>query len=78
MSSRFTLAVGAVGRDGKHASYSTPGSSLFISAPGGDREHLSNVSESHFVVLLWDYMIAHETSIPCRTSLPSQEEDVTI
>jgi Subtilase family/Proprotein convertase P-domain/Plexin repeat len=35
---RLTISVGAVGKDGKHAHYSTPGASLFISAPGADRE----------------------------------------
>jgi hypothetical protein len=40
--SRFVITVGAVGKDGMHASYSTPGASLFISAPGGDYENLSN------------------------------------
>lgn len=35
---RLTITVGAVGKDGKHAYYSTPGASLFISAPGADRE----------------------------------------
>ncbi|CAB9514520.1 Furin-like protease 1, isoform 1 [Seminavis robusta] len=36
LNSRFTITVGAVGKDGLHASYSTPGSALFISGPGGD------------------------------------------
>jgi subtilisin-like proprotein convertase family protein len=36
--SRFTIAVGSVGADRRHASYSTPGASLFVSAPGGDFE----------------------------------------
>lgn len=40
--SRYTLSVGAVGKDRKHTSYSTPGAAVFISAPGGDRESLSN------------------------------------
>lgn len=40
--SRFILSVGAVGKDGKHASYSTPGTSLFVTAPGGDNESRSN------------------------------------
>jgi hypothetical protein len=40
--SRFVITVGAVGKDGNHASYSTPGASLFVSAPGGDYENLSN------------------------------------
>jgi hypothetical protein len=35
---RFTITVGAVGKDRKHAYYSTPGASLFVSAPGADRE----------------------------------------
>ncbi|CAB9496298.1 Furin-like protease 1, isoform 1 [Seminavis robusta] len=40
--SRFTIAVGAVGKDGKHASYSTPGSPIWVSAPGGDVQYMSN------------------------------------
>jgi subtilisin family serine protease len=34
--SRMTISVGAVGKDGLVAVYSTPGASLFVSAPGGD------------------------------------------
>ena len=33
--SRFTIAVGAVGSDGKHSSYSTPGANVLVTAPGG-------------------------------------------
>jgi kexin len=33
---RMAMAVGAVGKDGLVAAYSTPGASLFVSAPGGD------------------------------------------
>lgn len=40
---RFVLSVGAVGKDGRHARYSTPGTSLFITAPGGDFENASNL-----------------------------------
>ena len=36
------MAVAAVGKDGIHASYSSTGSSVFVSAPGGDRESVSN------------------------------------
>jgi hypothetical protein len=39
---RFAITVGAVGKDGIHASYSTPGASLFVAAPGGDFESPSN------------------------------------
>jgi subtilisin-like proprotein convertase family protein len=35
-STRMAMAVGAVGKDGLVATYSTPGASLFVSAPGGD------------------------------------------
>ena len=42
MNTRFTISVGAVGKDGLHASYSTPGAALFVTAPGGDRESLTN------------------------------------
>eukprot|EP00934_Nitzschia_sp_Nitz4_P002403 Nitzschia sp. Nitz4//scaffold272_size25479//3836//8863//NITZ4_008307-RA/size25479-processed-gene-0.9-mRNA-1//-1//CDS//3329545219//2398//frame0 len=39
---RLVITVGAVGKDLKHASYSTPGASLFVTAPGGDFENMSN------------------------------------
>ncbi|CAB9503760.1 Furin-like protease 1, isoform 1 [Seminavis robusta] len=42
INSRFTIAVGAVGHDGLHASYSTPGAAVFVTAPGGDSENVSN------------------------------------
>ena len=41
--SRFIISVGAVGKDGIHSSYSTPGASLFLVGPGGDKENLSNM-----------------------------------
>jgi len=34
--SRYTITVGAVGKDGKHSDYSTPGAALHIVAPAGD------------------------------------------
>lgn len=40
--SRFVITVGGVGKRGLHASYSTPGASLLVSAPGGDQEFDSN------------------------------------
>lgn len=40
--SRFVVTVGGVGKDGLHASYSTPGAALFVSAPGGDYDAVSN------------------------------------
>lgn len=40
---RFVISVGAVGKDAIHASYSTPGASIFISAPGGDNGNDSNI-----------------------------------
>ena len=46
VNSRFTIAVGAVNPYGLRASYTSPGSPVLISAPGGDREctcHLSIV-----------------------------------
>ena len=43
--SRHTIAVAAVGKAGKLSSFSTQGSSVFISAPGGDNEFHTN----HFV-----------------------------
>ena len=35
-------SVGAVGKDGLHASYSSTGAALFLTAPGGDRESFTN------------------------------------
>jgi subtilisin family serine protease len=40
--SRLTITVGAVGKDGFHSSYSSPGAALFVSAPGGDFESVAN------------------------------------
>eukprot|EP00539_Tryblionella_compressa_P008268 CAMPEP_0178775504 /NCGR_PEP_ID=MMETSP0744-20121128/24230_1 /TAXON_ID=913974 /ORGANISM="Nitzschia punctata, Strain CCMP561" /LENGTH=842 /DNA_ID=CAMNT_0020432491 /DNA_START=72 /DNA_END=2600 /DNA_ORIENTATION=+ len=40
--SRFTITVGGVGKDGLHASYSTSGAALFVSAPGSDFESISS------------------------------------
>jgi len=40
--SRFTISVGAVGKDGIHASYSTTGVALFVTGPGGDDEFYTN------------------------------------
>ena len=40
--SRYFITVGAVGKDRFHSSYSTPGSKLFLAAPGGDSENISN------------------------------------
>ena len=42
LNTRFTITVGAVGKFGKHSSYSTTGAALFIAAPGGDVEFASN------------------------------------
>jgi subtilisin-like proprotein convertase family protein len=39
---RYAMTVGAVGKDGKHSSYSNGGAALFISAPGGDFEYFTN------------------------------------
>ena len=43
VNTRLTISVGAVGKDELHASYSTPGASLFVVAPGGDQESLTNL-----------------------------------
>ncbi|KAL3926332.1 MAG: hypothetical protein SGARI_005644, partial [Bacillariaceae sp.] len=40
--SRFVITVGAVGKDGLHASYSTGGSNLFVVAPGGTKDDPPN------------------------------------
>jgi subtilisin family serine protease len=42
MHSRYTISVAGVGRNGLHASYSTPGAPNLITAPGGDSESLHN------------------------------------
>ncbi len=42
MHSRYTISVAGVGRNGLHASYSTPGAPNLISAPGGDVESIHN------------------------------------
>lgn len=42
LTSRYTISVGAVGRDGLHASYSTGGAALHVVAPGGDLDHYTN------------------------------------
>jgi len=34
--SRYTIAVGAVGKMGRHAYYSVAGAALLVTAPGGD------------------------------------------
>jgi subtilisin-like proprotein convertase family protein len=39
---RFGITVGAADKGGKHSSYSNGGTSLFISAPGGDLDYYSN------------------------------------
>ena len=40
--SRYTISVGAVGKDGLHAMYSTPGACLLVSGPGGDFDTETN------------------------------------
>lgn len=42
LNSRYTISVGAVGKDGLHASYSIGGAPLFVSAPGGDLDSYTN------------------------------------
>eukprot|EP00934_Nitzschia_sp_Nitz4_P003033 Nitzschia sp. Nitz4//scaffold148_size54725//22811//25138//NITZ4_006656-RA/size54725-processed-gene-0.13-mRNA-1//1//CDS//3329536742//3023//frame0 len=46
---RYTISVGAVGKDGLHASYSTPGTSLFVVAPAGD-----GTGEGHVATMIGD------------------------
>ena len=41
--SRYTITVGAVGKDRKHTDYSTPGAALFITAPSGDYDDASHL-----------------------------------
>lgn len=42
LNSRFTITAGAVDKDGMHASYSTNGAPLFVSAPGGGVNFYTN------------------------------------
>ncbi|CAB9496274.1 Furin-like protease 1, isoform 1 [Seminavis robusta] len=42
VNTRFTIGVGSVDKSEKHASYSTPGAALFVVAPGGDHEYITN------------------------------------
>lgn len=42
LNSRMTITCGAVDKNGEHASYSSGGSALFISGPGGDFDSLGN------------------------------------
>lgn len=42
LNSRFTIVVGAVGKNSKHASYSSTGAAIFVSAPGGDKDTFGN------------------------------------
>jgi subtilisin family serine protease len=42
--SRFTITVGAVGKDGLHTDYSTPGAALTVSAPAGDFDDGSHIA----------------------------------
>ena len=41
--SRYTITVGAVGKDGLHSAYSTPGAALTLVAPSGDVDDASNI-----------------------------------
>lgn len=42
INTRYTITVGAVAKDGMHTTYSTPGESVFVVAPGGDDESFFN------------------------------------
>ncbi len=41
--SRYTIAVGAVGKDGFHADYSTPGAALHVVGPAGDADDAGHI-----------------------------------
>lgn len=43
VNTRLVISVGAVGKDGRHATYSATGTSLFVSAPGGDLDFFTNI-----------------------------------
>ena len=40
---RYTISVGAVGKDGLHAEYSSPGAALLVSAPAGDNKDIGHL-----------------------------------
>ena len=42
VNSRYSIVVGAVGKDGLHGSYSTSGTGILVSAPGGDTDNWTN------------------------------------
>jgi subtilisin-like proprotein convertase family protein len=42
LTNRYIISVAAIGKDGRHSSYSSSGAPLFISAPGGDVESFPN------------------------------------
>ncbi|OEU23283.1 subtilisin-like protein, partial [Fragilariopsis cylindrus CCMP1102] len=41
--SRYTITVGAVGKDGKHTDYSTPGAALMVTGPAGDFNDVGHI-----------------------------------
>ena len=41
--SRYTITVGAVGKDGIHTDYSTPGAALHVTGPAGDYDDVSQI-----------------------------------
>jgi len=41
--SRYTITVGAVGKDGLHTDYSTPGAALHVTGPAGDSNDASHI-----------------------------------
>ncbi len=41
--SRYTITVGAVGKDGFHADYSTPGAALHVVGPAGDSDDAGHI-----------------------------------
>jgi subtilisin-like proprotein convertase family protein len=41
--SRYTISVGAVGKDGLHADYSSPGAALLVSAPAGGNKDIGHL-----------------------------------
>ena len=42
INTRFTISVASVSKTGRHASYSTPGAAVFLTAPGGDDGFATN------------------------------------
>lgn len=74
VSSRYTIGVAAVDKSGRHASYSNPGASVLVSAPGGDEEDITkNIVANIFGGCVSGYLYcATEVFVSNGTGLTSQ------